>query len=208
MALIASENDQVREKCPAGQYSAVCIGVYDIGIQKLSYMGETKELHQCIICFELDERMKEGDNSGKRFVMSKTFTISLFEKANLRKTLETWRGKKFTEQELKGFDIEVLVNVPCMIQIMHEERNGKTYVNIQSISTLPKSMPKITAETAWQNPPKWIQKKQIEGDVRTEIVENEKSQQTTTKITNAQDTDMLDNIDDPHATANTMEIPF
>jgi hypothetical protein len=50
--------------------------------------------------------------------------------------------------------------------------------------------------------------KQIEGGVRTEIIENEKPQQSTTKITNAQDTDMLDNIDDPHATTNTMEVPF
>jgi hypothetical protein len=158
MALIASENEQIHEKCPAGQHSAVCIAVYDIGNQTLSYMGETKELHQCIICFELNKRMKEGDNAGKRFVMSKTFTLSLYDKSNLRKALETWRGKKFTEQELKGFDIEVLIGVLCQIQVMHEEKNGKTYVNIQNISTLPKEMPKITAETVWKNPPKWIQK--------------------------------------------------
>ena len=35
--------------------------------------------------------------------------------------LEVWRNKKFTPDELDGFDLEKLVGAPCQIQVAQEQ---------------------------------------------------------------------------------------
>ena len=56
------------EKCPAGTYTAICIGEYELGIHKIEYMGEIKDQHQVVICWEVDERIKsDGEYKDKRF---------------------------------------------------------------------------------------------------------------------------------------------
>ena len=58
---------------------------------------------------------------------------------NLRKDLEAWRGKAFTSEELNGFDLVNILNVPCQMQIITKERKGKSDVNdISGIMSLPK----------------------------------------------------------------------
>jgi hypothetical protein len=41
----------------------------------------------------------------------------LFEAATLRKDLESWRGKSFTEEELAGFDMDNLIGCTAKIEI-------------------------------------------------------------------------------------------
>ena len=38
--------------------------------------------------------------------ISATYTLSLGERSNLRKMLESWRSRAFTPEELQGFDLE------------------------------------------------------------------------------------------------------
>lgn len=94
-----------------------------------------KEQHKVMISWELigkdDPKMQEGDNKGKPFSTHKRYTVSLNEKAALRQDLEGWRGKKFTAEELKGFDLSNVLGAYCTIQIVHDE-TGK-YANINSI---------------------------------------------------------------------------
>jgi hypothetical protein len=73
-------------------------------------------------------------------VIKKSYTKSLHEKAGLRKHLESWRGKSFTEEEAKGFDIEKLLGVYCMINVTSDEHDGKTYSNVAAISPLPSAL--------------------------------------------------------------------
>ena len=56
---------------------------------------------------------------GRPFAVSKTYTASLFEAAALRKDLESWRGKSFTEEELGGFDISKLLGCTARIEVGH-----------------------------------------------------------------------------------------
>jgi hypothetical protein len=70
-------------------------------------------------------------------------TMSLNEKANLRKTLHAWRGRDFTPEELKAFNMGKLVGAPALLNVVHEEgKNGKTYAGIFSITPLPAAMKK------------------------------------------------------------------
>ena len=56
-------------------------------------------------------------------LIAKEYTVSLNEKANLRKDLESWRGKEIQPTELEGFDMTNLLGVQCTLQIMHND-NG------------------------------------------------------------------------------------
>ena len=145
--------DTAKELPPAGLMQAVCVFVEDIGIQKTEYKGETKVQHKIVVVWEIDENEAKMDD-GRRFMTSKRYTLSLSDKANLRKDLETWRGKKFTEEELGGFDVEKLVGANCLLNIMHEENAGKTYANIKGVMPLKNGMTKILPVAT--EVPKWI----------------------------------------------------
>lgn len=122
---------------PAGQYGAVCVDVVDLGIVKTTWEGREKQVHKCRIVFELDTVDTE---TGKRLRASRQFTVSLSEKASIRAFLESWRGRPFTADELKGFDTENLIGVGSLLQVVHAERNGKMYDNINSIMLPPRGM--------------------------------------------------------------------
>jgi len=139
MAIIAKqENESTFEPIPEGVHRAICYGIIDLGLQYSEKFD--KKAHKVQILWELPDETFEQDGEKKPRVISKEYTLSLSEKSTLRKDLQAWRGKSFSEEELKGFDLKNVLNVGCQIQIIHTERNGKVYANIASIMGLPKSM--------------------------------------------------------------------
>lgn len=126
---------------PSGTHVAVCYRVIDLGTQVVDWQGQSKQQHKVMLSWELpDELMPDGEKAGEPFTIHQRYTLSSSEKATLRKHLEAWRGKKFTEEEIGKFKIESLIGVPCFLGIIHNEKDGKTYANIASISKLPKGM--------------------------------------------------------------------
>lgn len=124
------------EQPPVGTHIAVCVKIIDIGTQKGEYQGKATMKRQCIVGWELpNELMTEGEFAGKPFVVSKFYTASLGEKANLRKDLANWRGRDFTEQELAGFDSKNILGKPCMISLTQNDK-GKTRVT--GVMAIPK----------------------------------------------------------------------
>ena len=89
------------------------------------------------LCGIPGERL-ETEEGNKPKILSKIFTNSLNEKSNLKKCLEAWRGKKFSEQELQGFDLVNILRKGCQLQVLHSEKNGKIYPSIASFMALPK----------------------------------------------------------------------
>ena len=138
------------EPVKEGVHQAMCYAVYDIG----THYNErfSKSVHQCVISFEIPSERIEIEKDGKKLdlprAISKTYTVSLHEKAELRKDLERWRGKMFTSAELDGFDLTNLLGANCMIQVIHKEKGGKTYANIAGIMSLASGMTKKTPENA------------------------------------------------------------
>lgn len=149
------------EPMPIGPQQAVCVFVEDIGTHEGSYQGKPTQKHQCVICWELAEKMTLGDNAGKPFIVSKFYTASLGEKATLRKDLENWRGKPFTKEELDGFDLEKLKGANCMVNIVEAQKaDGSTYRKVAAIMPLYKGLAKINPVNTV--PPEWIQRKREE----------------------------------------------
>ena len=142
MAIIANKTGTTREPIEQGNYVARCYQMIEIGTVKEEFKGEVKELPKVRIGWELPTELKVHDEAkGEQpLVISAEYTVSMGDKANLRKVLESWRGRAFTEDEAKAFDITKLLGVPCMLNIIHKpsKDGSKVYANIASASPLPK----------------------------------------------------------------------
>ena len=118
-----------------GVHSAVCVGCCDTGTHFNPAFGN--RTHRVTLTWEIQgeriELMKDGELIDAPRQISKTYTASLHEKSHLHKDLKSWRGRAFTEKELKSFDLFALLGRNCQLYIMHEEKNGKIYAKIQSI---------------------------------------------------------------------------
>ena len=126
----------------AGTHPAVCYGIIDIGEQYNEKYD--KASRKCVVMFELPgETFTDKDGNEKSRTMSQTYTMSLNEKSALYKDLVNWRGKPFTDDELRGFNLRNIIGVPCLLSIVHTERNGSTYANINGIMKMPKGMGNI-----------------------------------------------------------------
>lgn len=124
------------QQCPAGSHIAVCVGLVDLGTQHGEYQGKPVTREQIIIRWETPDELMDD---GQPFLVSAFYTNSLGEKANLRKILEAWRGRQFTEEELKGFDLQNILGVACMLNVAHNDA-GKA--RVQAVMALPKGTPK------------------------------------------------------------------
>jgi hypothetical protein len=160
---------------PAGSHAAVCTMVADLGLQNTAYMGKPKLQQKVYIRFQVPAERVEWEKDGQThegpMSIGKTYTASLSEKANLRKDLESWRSRQFTQDELAGFELFNIIGKPCLISVVHDTgEDGKTRAYIQSISALPKGMspPKhegdllrYDAQTIGDHDklPEWIRKK-------------------------------------------------
>ena len=74
-------------------------------------------------------------------MIAKEYTLSLGAKSKLLPHLESWRGKKFTEDEKNGFDVASVLGTACTIQVVHKtSKQGKTRAEVQNIMKLHKSI--------------------------------------------------------------------
>jgi len=122
--------------CPEGVCQAVLGDVQDLGEMPNTFTGKMVRKVRLVWITEHDH-----PKWGRKHEVSMSYTQSLHEKAGLRKLLEAWRGKKFTADELRGFDLEKLIGINCQIQVMHKIANdGRTWANVVSIMPLGKSM--------------------------------------------------------------------
>ena len=167
-----------------GSYPSVCVGLIDLGMQNQEFEGRKKCSRQVTIIWELVGETIETSEGELPRTINKTYTASLHERSGLRKDLKSWRGREFTAEELKGFDLCNILGAPCLLQIVHKNTPNGTYANIAAIMSLPKGMPRpapasapvlfdIDSETAiedFANLPEWIQKRIAESPTWAERV--------------------------------------
>jgi hypothetical protein len=131
---------------PAGTYLARCYQFIDLGSHAEEYKGKPKPdlTHKVMISWELVDEMMPPNSNGevKPFVISKRYTWSMSERARLRSDLESWRGAKFVQADFGpgGFDTRNLIGQPAILNIVQEEKDGRTYSNIVGITRPMKGM--------------------------------------------------------------------
>ncbi len=140
----ATNTSPQREIIPIGNYVAICYSMIEIGTIKETIKGDEKILTKVRIGWELPTecRVFKEEDGEQPFVISQEYTLSMAEKANLRKDLKSWRGKDFTDEEAKCFDITVLLGKPCMLNIIHKpsKDGSKIYNVISGITAVPKGL--------------------------------------------------------------------
>lgn len=111
---------------PAGLHGAVLCDVTDLGELPTPWGPKPK--------IELRWQIEAvNQNNGKRFLVSKRYNNSQAPSSNLRLDLESWRNKKFSDDEMERFDLEALLGKNCQLQIMHNTKDGTTYANVNTV---------------------------------------------------------------------------
>lgn len=163
--------DRAKPKVPpveAGVYMAVCIGFVDLGEQ---YSEKFKNYsYKGMYIWELPGETIEIDGEQKPRQLSKEFTISGSSKSNLRKFIETWNSKSYSDEDFMEFDVFEQVGKPCQLNVVLNET--KEYANVDNLMPIPKGFPAPTTTTehikwdmdAWNDDvfaklPEWIQEK-------------------------------------------------
>lgn len=127
------------KKIPPGAHFAICNMVVDCGMQP-GFNG--KPQHKVYLRWEVpDERVeytKDGVEHEGPCTIGRFYTVSLSQKATLRRDLENWRGRVFTDEELKGFDILNILGKCCQLMVTHAQADGKTYANVTGIMGISK----------------------------------------------------------------------
>jgi hypothetical protein len=126
---------------PAGTHVAICYQIIDLGTceQGGQFPGKKRKIQ---FLFELpNEKTVFSEDKGEQpFYCRNVYTLSMHEKSTLRKDVQGWLGKNLTDSEAKTFNIFKLLGQPCMISLVHVDKGGSTYANINSISKLPKGL--------------------------------------------------------------------
>lgn len=141
--IIATDEGKTFELTPPGTYIGRCYSMVYMGTLKGEYQGKEIEQKKVRITWELPTEMKvyKEENGEQPASISREFTLSMSEKSNLRKFLEGWRGRSFTGEEAKKFDIAKLVGLPCTLSVIHKmSQKGKAYAMVSSASTVMKGM--------------------------------------------------------------------
>lgn len=146
MSLIINEGSSTSiPLLPEDTYPAVCNMLVDLGEQYSEKFDKTSR--QILIMWEIPSEKLDNGESRR---LSKTYTASLNSKGNLRRDLIAWRGRDFTVDELKAFDLKNIVGAPCMLQVIHRVgQDGMKRAVIGGIMKLPKGMPLPTLTNGW-----------------------------------------------------------
>lgn len=148
---VSNEGNFKRELIEAGTYFARCYQMIDLGTQVGEYQGKETRMRKILLGFELptEQRVfkdKDGNETQSPCVLSREFTLSLGDKSKLLPFLQAWRGKDFTADQIKKFDVTVLLGVACMLGVsVGTSKKGNQYNEITGITPVMKGFQPIPA---------------------------------------------------------------
>lgn len=125
----------------AGQFVSVCCDVIDLGLNVEQFQGQPPEVKdKTALVF-----LTVSEDGGEVRQISQEFTTSMGKKSNMRKVLESWRGKPYTDDEAKkGVPLDKLEGATALITVAHKTSGaGNEYAIIQTIGPLPKAMKEL-----------------------------------------------------------------
>jgi hypothetical protein len=139
MTKMYGSEEQEFEPASIDVHNAVCCEFVDLGERDGGYGVK----HQGMLVFQVEEVSDVGDRKEVRFYFTMTLGSDSYP-SKFRLQAEKWRGKKFTDDEVReGFDPEVMVGVPCRLSTNQKENKDKTRVYAVIDSILPVSDVKL-----------------------------------------------------------------
>ena len=129
---------------PDGAYPAVCVDLIDMGEALDIYQGTANILPKLVVVFQTNA---EDAETHKPLEIHIELTNSFGKKAKLRKILEGWRGKPYTDEEArKGVPLHKLEKQNAILNVVHKtaQSSGNTYAIIDSIMPPMKGQATLT----------------------------------------------------------------
>jgi len=149
MSLTATAKPRNTYIVPSGTHAGRCYAVVDLGTQDDTYQNRPRLVHKVRISWEIPALRVKYEDGDRAAAVHKKYTLSLSDKANLRHDLESWRGRAFTDVELKGFVLKKLLGVPALLGVTHKPNpKGGVYVNVTSVGKMMASVTCPPAENA------------------------------------------------------------
>jgi len=182
MSFIVEDKGGDFERCPQGMHLARCYRIIDLGTQKSEYMGQVKYLHKVMLGWEIHGMNDDGTaikmKDNRPFAIFKNYTLSWSEKANLRLDLQSWRGKAFTQEEMRKFDLKNVLGAFCMLNVIERPgQDGKTYTNVNGVTPVPAMIkqnglpvPVNTNEMFNLQEPDWVMFEQFSDNLKKKII--------------------------------------
>jgi hypothetical protein len=131
---------------PAGMHLARCYRIIDVGTQKSEFEGNVKFLHKIKLVWEVHGNDEDGNpivtEKGEPMIVTKDYTLSWAEKATLRLDLQSWRGKPFSDEEQRRFDLKALLDKWCMVNVTHKakKKGNGVYSNVTAVTPVPSAL--------------------------------------------------------------------
>jgi len=131
---------------PEGPHPAICDMFVDMGLQETTGKYAGKVQHKIYLRWQIPSLRlsyeKDGVQHEGPMTIGGSYTLSLHEKAGLRKLLQSWRGRAFTPDELKKFDVTTIVGKPCLLSVSHAPKadGSGVYANIDAAMKVPAGM--------------------------------------------------------------------
>jgi len=124
---------------PAGVHLARCIELIDLGTQTPDN-PQYNPSRKLLIRWELpDTKYQIKDDQGnvkeeKPFIVQAEYTLSLGDKSKLKPMLESWRGKAFSAEELEAFEVSILLDIPCQLNLTEKiSKNDNKYMIVAAV---------------------------------------------------------------------------
>lgn len=143
-ATVSGSNNQdfTYERPEPKLYAGRCIQVVELGTHPNTHpQAKSPTKKELMLVFELSNNLMQD---GRPFTVNKRYTASLGDRAILRKDLESWRGRPFTEDELKGFALSNLLDKPCMINIGERVSTRDPNKKFATVTTIVPMMEGLT----------------------------------------------------------------
>jgi len=134
MAITATQANKEYQNAPVGNHIARIFSIVHEGVIPTTYMGEPKETDTVRIGWELPNEKMEN---GQPFAVYQEYTLSMGEKANLRKLVHGIIGQGLMDAEAKSFEVTELMGRVCMLNVVHNE---KGYPKVMGAAPLPKGI--------------------------------------------------------------------
>lgn len=145
---------------PVGQFAGQCVDIVGLGEAVKEYPGQPPSLAPvAAIVFRTGEK---NPDTGDVIDIAQEFTVSMGDKANLRKFLESWRGKPYTPDQVKeGVPLHKLTGNWALLTVAHKtSKAGNTYAVIQSAVPLPAVMRPAQDFAGYKRAEYWATKKE------------------------------------------------
>jgi hypothetical protein len=131
---------------PAGMHLARCYRIIDLGTQQTNFDGNVDYKRKLKVVWEIHGEDDTGKpivtDKNEPMIITKDYTMSWNDKATLRKDLQSWRGREFTDEEQRRFDIKTVLDKWCMVNVAHKPKKTGTgvYANVVAVTPVPNAI--------------------------------------------------------------------